>query len=150
LQFIVTTHAPQIVVGVGSTLADVFVLKADEDGVPRPVEAKYKPGSSSDDLLTGRWFDLHSTIDEDTLNLIREHGQLLLEKHPSPEQQQRIENLETTLRGRLGRFVETATERLALGVTSEILAEVRDRGDWDRDRIRADILQRVREKRGEG
>jgi hypothetical protein len=103
------------------------------------------PGITADQLLTGQWFGLGSTLDEDTAGLMNEHYHLLAKDHKSNEQKKRQEQIEDTLRTRLGGFEDTSLERSVRTVTSGV---IKDKG-WDVRKLtpsqRSEMAKRVRE-----
>lgn len=123
LQFVVTTHAPQVVIGTrteeGDDLADVFVLDPGPDGSPAARNVDYAAGHSADDLLTGPWFKLHSTVDAETLRLMDEHSMLFKEatEHPDDaDKQQAYQASLATLRRRLDGNTGSSVEELVMDV----------------------------------
>lgn len=83
-------------------------------------------------------------MDPETRGLLDKHRRMLRDKAPSDV----LEPVEEELRGRLGRFADTSTERLAQGIAAELMHERRPWTAEDRQEARGKILQRVRHYRG--
>jgi hypothetical protein len=73
------------------------------------------PGSRADEVLTGPWFGLESTIDTETLLLMSEHSELLQQARPSAE---RLAELEARLRQRMVTFGSTRAQRAAMAAAA--------------------------------
>lgn len=120
VQFIVTTHDPLCLLG--SLPGEVHVLRRNQE--TNLIEAKQvdiPPGTTADQVLTGFWFGLRSTLDDNTLALLDRHRQLLLEK--APENNKERVKLESDLRKRLGTFADTSIDRMAQSVAAEVMQE---------------------------
>lgn len=140
--FVATTHNPLTLHG--TQPGEVHVIRASEDGNLEIVQRDLPPGVSTDELLTGDWFGLTSTLDAETQRLLQEHFVLLQQGRPEGDPE-RV-RLEETLRQRLGHFAATRADQLA----QEIVAEQLDSVDQpvteeDRARVRALYEQRMRE-----
>ena len=148
VRFIATTHDP---LRLQQTEAgEVMVMRCGPDhGVYAEISDVPK-GLRADQLLTGEWFGLGTTVDSETAALIEDHGRLLLEKQTKAVRQQRAA-LEETLRDRLGHFAETSVERLAQDVAAEITAgqNLRELPIAKRNAMRDDIMAEVERRRGE-
>lgn len=124
MQFIVTTHAPQIVIGAGDELASVAVLERDEQGEPLPSPVTYTPGQSSDDLLTSRLFKLPSARDPETEELISKHAELFRALRTQPELRAEYEASAEVLRERLHLSMSSSLEMLVFELTAELAARM--------------------------
>jgi predicted ATP-binding protein involved in virulence len=120
LSFVVTTHHGLTLLG--ARPGEIFVLV--RDGETQAIEARQidlPKGLRADQVLTGEWFGLASTLDPETLDLLERHRVLLrtgaLETHPERRA------LEGELRKRLGSFGETAMDQLVQSVAAEIIDE---------------------------
>lgn len=143
IQFLVTTHDPLCLRSLEK--GEIHLLHKDISNKLHIEQIDVPPGFRSDQILTGEWFGLPTTLDEDTLNLIKEHQRLLINKQTT-QVKSRKEEVEKTLRKRLRGYGETALERLALGVAAEIMVkDQRDLGPRDRKELRKKILDRVEE-----
>ena len=112
LSFVATTHNPLTLRGARE--GEVHVMERVEGQVEvRQIDVP--PGARADDLLTGRWFGLTSTLDQDTLDFIAKYQERVRARASRNE----LLVLEEELRGRLGSFADTHEERLALRVVAE-------------------------------
>jgi energy-coupling factor transporter ATP-binding protein EcfA2 len=149
--FIATTHNPLTLNG---TVADermrgaVHIIKGGEDGGLRIVQRDLPPGMRVDEVLTHDWFDLHSTLDADTLAKIDEHRELL--RADVHEGDPRRLELEAELRGRLGRYADTPAERLAQElVASEFPDDEQPVTEQERDALKELYAKSVAQARGD-
>jgi hypothetical protein len=115
LSFVATTHNPLTLLG--ARPGEVFVLDRSVEGVgARQVDLP--AGVRADQVLTGPWFGLTSTLDDSTLKLLAKHRELLargaLQTDPA-----RL-SLEEDLRQRLGSFADLAEERLGQEVAAKL------------------------------
>jgi uncharacterized protein (TIGR02646 family) len=118
VQFLVTTHDPLCLLG--TLPGEVHVLRRDpETNHVQVKQVDVPPGTTADQVLTGFWFGLRSTLDEDTLAKLDRHRQLLREKRPETDQER--QSLEATLRQRLGTYGDTSIDRMAQSVASEVI-----------------------------
>ncbi len=125
MTFVVTTHNPLTLLG--AKPGEVMVLRRSEvetakDGAGAPDSPRSKsridvfqedipPGFTVDQVLTGAWFGLASTLDKGTLLLLEQHRSLLREGVLRDDA--RRVALEAELRRRLGGFADTSLERIA-------------------------------------
>lgn len=140
--FVATTHNPLTLHG--TQPGEVHVIRKGEDGNLEIVPRDLPPGIGTDELLTGDWFGLPSTLDAETQQLLQQHFALLQQGRPEGDPE-RV-RLEEVLRQRLGHFAATPADQLA----QEIVAEQLDSAaqpvtDEDRARVRALYEQRMRE-----
>lgn len=118
LQVIATTHSPLVLTDIAANESD-HVLRLDrapEESIevaslPAPV------GKDAVHILTGGWFGLATTLDDETLGMMAEHRKLL---RAGIEAKPRRLELEEALRKRLGRYAETSVEELVLSVVAEL------------------------------
>lgn len=146
LRFIATTHDPLCLRG--SLPGEVHVLVRDEE--TRIVEVRQRdvpPGLTADELLTGGWFGMATTLDEDTTSLMLEHSRLLLERE-TKERAARRSQIEEQLRERRGTFAETGDERLVRSVLAELRGPQVGLSEEQRKSARDKILARVRADEG--
>jgi predicted ATPase len=119
VQFVVTTHDPLCLKGTKD--GEVKVLsRNDEQSQIGITGVDVPPGATADQLLTGFWFGLSSTIDSETLGLIDEH-RLLLTGRQTPLRVRRRLYLEDELRRRLGVYADTSLDRMAQSVAAELM-----------------------------
>ncbi len=145
LTFVATTHNPLTALELAE--GELFGLVRGADGRVTIRELPSMRGRRVDEVLTGEWFELGSTLDDDTLALMEEH-RLLLRDNDDEERRHEIEEM---LRDRIGRYAELSIERMALGVAREIMDE--DREKWrhpertssdQRAALRKELMARVR------
>ncbi|MCB9846767.1 MAG: AAA family ATPase [Phycisphaeraceae bacterium] len=139
VQFIVTTHAPQVLVG--ARAGEVRVLRRDEDGQIRAEPVDVPPGLRADEVLTGEWFGLASTLDVSTLGQIEAHRQMLRDGTPTNDPTRLA--LEAELRRRLGRFHDTSIEGMALSVLAELTADRPARSAEERSTLKAALRAKL-------
>jgi hypothetical protein len=138
--FVATTHNPLTLHG--TKAGEVHVIRVGDDGNLEIVPKDLPPGIRTDELLTGEWFGLSSTLDAETQQLLKDHFTLLQQGRPEGDPE-RVE-IEEKLRARLGHFAATPAERRA----QEIIAmdpAARPVTDEDRARLRAIYEQRLRD-----
>lgn len=141
VQFVVTTHDPLCLVG--TQAGEVYILRRDQQTKQVAIIQKDVPrGLTADQVLTGFWFGLSSTVDDETLLLLDSHRGLL--RAGVPESDLRRRDLEAKLRARLGVFADTSLERMAQSITAEIMQEniVESRRVSD-PQLRVDIRQKI-------
>jgi hypothetical protein len=106
-------------------------------------------GIRADQLLTGDWFGLGTTVDAETAALIEDHGRVLLKRQTKAVRKERTA-LEEQLRRRLGHFAETSVERLAQDVAATVTAGegLQELPVSKRNAMRDDIMAQVERERG--
>jgi len=111
MSFVVTTHNPLTIQGAQS--GEVWVLRREltPGGRIHAEQRDIPSGMRADQILTGEWFGLPSTLDLDTQDLLEQHREFLREGRPEGDPDR--DKLEAELRSRLGRFNETSAEELA-------------------------------------
>jgi energy-coupling factor transporter ATP-binding protein EcfA2 len=150
LSFVASTHNPLTLLG--AQPGEIHVLRRDpETNVVMIEQRDVPPGMRADQVLTGYWFGLSSTLDKETLDLLEEHRRLL-QKGSGRSQPVRL-RLERELRRRLGTFADTSVDRMALQVAAEVMEEEQEEYSElsveQREQIRGKILSRLEEKRKE-
>ncbi len=141
LSFVATTHNPLTLLG--TEAGEVHVLRRDEvTGGVEIRQVDVPKGMRTDQVLTGEWFGLPSTVDNETLALLDRHRELLRAEVPSDDPQR--QQLEAQLRERLGSVADTSIERLALSAAAQVMSEdYRKLGPDDRKAIREKVLERL-------
>lgn len=119
--FIATTHNPLTLLG--TEPGEVHVIGENDDGSLEIIQRDLPKGIRADQVLTDDWFGLRSTVDNETMEWLDKHRDML-RQNASTDDPARID-LESKLRERLGRFAETSSERLA----QELVAQHFDRYD---------------------
>ena len=142
LSFVATTHNPLTLLGARE--GEVQVLARSMETAEIEVRQVDIPkGTRADQVLTGEWFGLPSTLDAGTLDLLDQH-RLLLQKGVAADDPKR-RDLEEKLRQRLHGFADTSVERTALEVAAQLMTEdYRDLTPQDRKAIRSKIARQLR------
>jgi len=119
MSFVATTHNPLTLLG--AKPGEIHVLDYTQEKLNlRQVDLP--PGIRADQVLTGVWFGLSSTLDEETQGLLDQHRSLLRAGTPRTDAK-RLE-LEHRLRLRLGSYADTSEDRLAQEIVSnELVSE---------------------------
>lgn len=113
VRFISCTHDPLCVHGLRS--GELHIIGHDpatEDLIVEQFDVP--PGTRADEILTGPWFGLQSTMDAGTKELMADHSALLQLDKRTEEQERRLASLYHDLRLRLGDFGNTPDTRAAL------------------------------------
>lgn len=122
-QIIATTHSPLVLTDLDSNNADYALrLDRDHDGRIRATRLLAPVGRDTVQVLTGEWFGISSTLDDQTLRMLSEHRALLRKGAAAKNAR---EQLEQELRKRLGRYAETSVEELVLSVVAELEGDSR-------------------------
>lgn len=120
MSFLLTTHSPQTVLNAEPD--EVVVLRwSGEPASIHAMKVDIPRGIRTDELLTGGWFGLKATVDDETLWLMQEHQKLLLDD--SDGVAERKTELEERLRQRLGSYADTSLDRIAIETLAEVLRE---------------------------
>lgn len=112
--FILTTHDPLCLRGFESN--EILFLKKDINHLTENKFISTPNGLSIEEILTGKWFNLDSTYDKNTVLLYEEYQELLIENPDS----QRILVIEKILNKKIGMF-SNSIEKIAHSVTAEIM-----------------------------
>ena len=137
VRFLVTTHDPLCLHGLKD--GEVHVLGRDADtGRVECEQVDVPPGLRADQLLTGFWFGLNSTRDDETIDKMRRHGELILLRSPTAKERKERQQLESELDERLHGF-----DRLELESHTKKMVEVpvrRSRTKAEKQALREKIL----------
>lgn len=117
MSFIATTHNP--ITLLGANAGEVAVIDRGENGLSRAELRDIPRGTNAEELLTGPWFGLPSTVDRDTLRLLDEQRELLRTSRDAG----RLAEVDAELAQRLRRPHAVGVEREA----EAILAQERHR-----------------------
>jgi predicted ATP-binding protein involved in virulence len=118
MSFVVTTHNPLTLLG--ARPGEIYVLRRNEQGDVDVMQRDLPPGSGAEQILTGDWFGLVSTLDDETLRLLEEHRRMIRDLGPDAPA---VIKREQELRQRLGSFADTSIERLAHGAAAQVIEE---------------------------
>lgn len=136
--FIVTTHSPLTLHG--ARPGEVVVLERDGDAI-HAVQRDVPAGLRADQILTGAWFGMRTTLRPETQALIDRHQALLLQgKSPSDPA---VAALQSEIRTLLGSFAETSLENLVLQVAADVVGTGAPITPAARDRIQAVVSKRL-------
>ena len=134
MSFVATTHNPLTLLG--AKPGEIYVLDGSGDGLTvRQVDLP--PGIRADQILTGIWFGLSSTLDIETQHMLDEHRGML--RAGTPKDDPLRIALERRLRTRLGSFADTSADRVAQEIVTREL-------DKDASPLTQFELETVREK----
>jgi hypothetical protein len=141
MSFVVTTHNPLTLLG--AEPGEIYVLRRADAGEVEVVQRDLPPGAGVEQILTGDWFGLTSTLDDETLAKLAEHRRLINERGmDAPESK----DLEEELRRRLGSYADTSVERLAQQAAAKVLGDdARSLTPDERRAARAKIADMIRE-----
>ncbi|MCP4658174.1 MAG: AAA family ATPase [bacterium] len=147
LSFVASTHNPLTLLGAGK--GEILVLRRDPDnGRVGAHHQDIPPGTAADDVLTGEWFGLTSTLDHDTLGLLDDHRDMLRRGVAADDPGRK--ELESVLRRRLGTFPTTALDRIVHSIAAELIDDdFVERTPGERQKLRQKIVALAREKRKE-
>ncbi len=144
LSVVATTHNPLALLG--ARKGEIHVLRREpESGRISARQRDIPPGARADQVLTGDWFGLASTVDHGTRALLSEHRGLLRRQVPADDVRRR--ELEDELRRRLGTYADTAVDRIVQSIAAELMGEdFEELTSEQRRAIRDKIRRRARER----
>ncbi len=116
LSFVATTHNPMTLRGARD--GEIYLLRKSAEGDVEAQLLDLRPGLRADEILTGAWFGLSSTLDNDTIALLDRY-QLLLRQGAGEGDEERRE-LERELQRRLANFGVTREDRLARELVADL------------------------------
>jgi len=135
MQFVLTTHSPQVLSGASAVLSKErdqwLFLDTSKKGQPEPVRLEEPVGLLADQVLTGPWFRLNTSLDTEAIALIEEHRELVNKKRPTKKDRARQTEIESFLRKHLGRFYETHLDEVVHRVVSAYLEEHPEPKSWE-------------------
>ena len=142
VRFVVTTHDPLCLHDLNEGELHRLFRDTSTQAI-NVIQLDVPKGLRADQLLTGAWFGLTSTLDEDTRDLFQEYTDLLRQES-TPNNQLEIRRLQRELKNRTGGIGETSIERVALGVVADLVDEESQSRDWNPKEARNSILARMR------
>lgn len=146
VQFIVGTHAPQVLTDAQE--GEIRVLRTRQRQQPEVVPVDLPRGLTADQILTGPWYELSSTLDDNTLALIRRQADLLRISEPDDEIRRERERIAEELRSRRTGWDDTSEERMVRGILAELRAEHAADTYEQRARLRRLVLERLKARAG--
>jgi len=145
VRFVSTTHDPLCLHGTRSGEVRKLI-REPETGQITSTHLDLERGLRADQLLTGPWFGLASTLDRNTLAIMSAHSRLLAKTRLSRKDKRMIGRLEHELRHRFGGYAETEVERIAIQASSDFV-QSRDGGDLPMlspEEIKRRVMSKVR------
>lgn len=149
-QFLMTTHDPLCLLG--ALPGEIQLLNKNlETEKIEIIKLDLPAGITADRILTGFWFQLSSTTDLDTRDLLDRHQHLLGVRQKkrgklNVRQAKELAAIDEKLRIRLGTFSDTSVDRLVQSVASEILSEnLKNINLADREKFREAVRKRANE-----
>lgn len=109
IQLIVTTHSPLVLSDAAQD--GVRLLERGQGGASRVRDLDLRLGLTVDQVLTGPWFQLTTTLDDDTRELMERYHRAGMDGEEGEREQ-----LGAKLRARLGRWDETSLEEVVRAV----------------------------------
>lgn len=117
VRFVATTHDPLCVLGLRTNELHVLAVDAASQSIVHdPIDVP--KGTGADEILTGPWFGVASTIDAETQLLMSEHSRLLQRGTRGQGDEARRIQLEEVLSERLGSFASTRAQRAVLAAAA--------------------------------
>lgn len=123
VNFIVTTHDPLCLRGLEDK--EIIHLNKDKNDILKMNYLNIPPGLTTEQLLTGEWFNLDSTYDDYTIKLYEKYQSLLIKSKLEDKRinNRDIANLKDELSEVLNINLENSIERIAHSVAAEIMQE---------------------------
>ena len=145
LQFVATTHDPLCLRGLEP--GELYVLERGEDGVAAS-QVDVPSGLDADEILTGTWFGLSTTLDQQVEDELVRYRQLRLDGR-SPDDPS-VSQLGWRLERTLGSYAGTSIGRLMMEAAGELLSEQTEAAEvgtrLTKDQIRERLLAHARER----
>jgi uncharacterized protein (TIGR02646 family) len=147
LQFVATTHDPLCLRG--TQKGEIHLLKRDDDAITIE-QIDVPPGLDADEILTGSWFGLDTTLDPKVeADLLRYRSLRLSGASPGSAE---VAELEKRLEGMLGPYFGTSLGRVMVEAAGELVAEQAERARrkptgarMSKDEIKGRLLAHARE-----
>lgn len=117
VRFIVSTHDPLCVLGLRSNELHILTVDQQSRGV-QAEQIDVPKGTRADEILTGPWFGVASTIDAETRLLMDEHSKLIIRTRLRPDDEGRRKEIEDLLSHRLAGYATTRAQRTMLAAAA--------------------------------
>lgn len=117
VRFIVSTHDPLCVLGLRSSELHILTVDNQSRGV-QTEQIDVPKGTRADEVLTGPWFGVASTIDAETQILMDEHSKLIVRTQLRPGDEDRRNDIEALLSHRLAGYATTRAQRAMLAAAA--------------------------------
>ena len=142
LNFIVTTHDPLCLRG--AKKGEVKVLSYSEDRDVKLESIDIPPGLPLEDLLLGVWFQMDTTLDNETNELIRKHSSLVLANEEVDRKE--ISRIEGKLKKRMTLSVGKGLFGSYLRTLDQVLSE--SCGYFSEEELSSKISEKLRKRLG--
>ncbi|WP_313455890.1 AAA family ATPase [Stenotrophomonas sp.] len=147
VRFIVSTHDPLCVHGLRN--GELHVLaRSPRDGSLIQEQIDVPKGSRAEDVLTGPWFGMSSTLDFDTLQLMTEHSELLQRLGRNVDQDARMADLQRILQVRMPGFGATKAQRAAIAAAAVFEGDAAENADQVARRRLDDLFSGTKDVEG--
>lgn len=117
VQLIVTTHSPLVLTDALGPDDQIMRLEADENGSPRVRMLDSVRGLDIEAIVTGPWFGLESTLDDESLQLMADYRAAVRKREAGREERARLEG---QLKALLAKFHPHGLEGLGIELAAEI------------------------------
>ncbi len=117
IQFIITTHDPLCLRG--AEKGEVHIIRKNNNKT-EIIQKDIPNGNFIDQLLTGDWFRLNSTLDKETLGLMENHRLLAIKQNLSMEEKNEMLEYEKELYKALGVFADNTY----FGIYKQVLKDL--------------------------
>ena len=141
LQFVATTHDPLCLRGL--LPGEIHRLERDDEHRILVQQIDVPPGLDADEILTGEWFDLDSTLDRETQQDLVDYRRLRMQG-VLPDSS-RLSELQRKLEKSIGSYAGTSIGRILVEAAGELVAEQREGGEkLSKEQIKQRMLEHVR------
>jgi len=144
LNFVVTTHDPLCLRGAKE--GEVRLVTQTNEGEVKMESIDIPPGLPIENLLMGVWFKMESTLDENTLELLNRHSNLVLSKAAVDINE--ISEIERTLKQRMSYSEGVGLFGSYLKTLHEVLND--SENDLAEDEVAYKISEKLKRKFGSG
>lgn len=152
LSFVVSVNQPLTLHGTkpGEVYALRRIIDADDRGTVRYGDVRVQqidvpPGFNANKILTGPWFDLGSTLDQETLDLLQTHALAIFTSYSTGEDPLR-EARKAAVAERIGYDLYPAWEDIGLSAWLDVKSPPREFTAEERVRLRARVAEDIRRK----
>jgi hypothetical protein len=145
LQFVVTTHDPLCLRGLER--GEIHLMRRANDDVITVEQIDVPPGLDADEILTGQWFGLTTTLDPEVETDLLEYQRLRMQGLRPDDQQ--LAPLRQRLTSTIGSYTGTSAGGVLLDAASELAAEQAAVGPvrLTKDEVKQRLLDHVQRPR---
>lgn len=142
LQLIVTTHSPLVLTDALGPDDQIMLLEADDNGSPRVRLLDSVRGLDIEAIVTGPWFGLESTLDDQSLRLMADYRAAVRKREAGREERARLEG---QLKALLAKFHPHGLEGLGIELAAEIEGRFGHQlRSWDDvQRVKQEVLRLI-------